>query len=720
LPSLNKIIQAVTIILFLALASCESPVGGGGSSGGGGGSGGGTSGSSGGGVKANVTNSNRYQAIPDNSTGNDKIKYSYTYGGYDFYYIYLGQLGNIPLFYDAAKRHSRNYSSSTYTWSTTSATTSTVSNAVTQASQETVSVTNEHTVEKTSEYKFHEEASMKFKGLFVSAEAKVSADQHFKNFTSDTTINGFQKTTSLTNTVEYTTSNTESLRQEQSYTLTSADKEGYYRYTYFSFSDVYLYVIRNPATKEIYYEFREYIVPGKNFWDLDYCETLDFKKSDTTRFSLDISILNNLPVTKEKFDGGGDTPLPPPLDPTIWVTNNGEWNGALSYIKSLGSGTAVNPNKYTIGVTGDVMVFGNTTATLGAVSNVEVTLKGNGRLYLSNRGFLLNIGSAQTIIIDSPDLVLQGLSSENGGVDNNDSAVRINTGGKLELKNGTIKSNRNKSSGNVTSRRGGGVYVDSGGIFTMSGGTISGNSSDSSSSGDTKVTITSDSRGGGVYVLGSFTMTGGTISGNWAYGISAASGYTSKATSTSYGGGVYVENGSFTMSGGAIFENTSQSVSSTNSNSYGGGVCVANSSSFTMSGGTINGNTAHGHNDTREKDSSSNGYGGGVCVISGSFTMTGGTFMRNAANAASNGVAKNTYGYGGGVCVYLTGTFSKSGDTIIYGNDALDSLRNGAQTNGHAAYRLGFSLLGIPTYYRNTTAGPDVNLSTSSTSGWNQ
>ncbi|MDR2730763.1 MAG: hypothetical protein LBB81_07695, partial [Treponema sp.] len=590
LPSLNKIIQAVTIILFLALASCESPVGGGGSSGGGGGSGGGTGGSSGNGVKANVTNSNRYQAIPDNS--NDKIKYSYTYGGYDFYYIYLGQLGNIPLFYDDAQRHLWNYSSSTYTWSTTSATTSTVSNAVTQASQETVSVTNEHTVEKTSEYKFHEEINTKFKIFGIGTEVKFASDQNFKNFTSDTTKNSFQKTTSLTNTVEYTTSNTESLKRERSYTLTKTDKEGYYRYTYFSVSDVYLYVIRNPATKEIYYEFREYIVPGKNFWDLDYCETPDFKKSDTTRFGIDISILNNLPATKVKF-GDDESPPPPPGDPIYTVTNNGEWNAVLSVIKSGGSGTAVNPKKYNIEVGGDVLVTGSTAATLGAVSNVEVTLKGNGRLYLSNPGHMLYIGSAQTIIIDSPNLTLQGLKNKqnSSGVDNTHSAVYVYTGGTLELKDGTISGNT-ATGPMIGSGECGGVWVD--GNFKMTGGVISGNSTNSLSGG-----------GGGVRIGGDsntkFTMTGGTISGN---------------TSRYVGGGVCVLAGTFDMTGGAISGNTASGGNVSIGEEGGGGVFVR-ACTFNIHGGTIYGNDAL----ASLKNTASGSYGHAVSWRDGNITF---------------------------------------------------------------------------------------------------
>ena len=69
----------------------------------------------------------------------------------------------------------------------------------------------------------------------------------------------------------------------------------------FSTSDVYLYVIKNSKTSEIYYEFREYVIPDAYFWDLDYSETSSFRKSNATTFEFDISILSNLPKPKLDF-----------------------------------------------------------------------------------------------------------------------------------------------------------------------------------------------------------------------------------------------------------------------------------------------------------------------------------------------------------------------------------------------------------------------------------
>ncbi|MDR0551768.1 MAG: hypothetical protein LBG72_07090 [Spirochaetaceae bacterium] len=166
-----------------------------------------------------------------------------------------------------------------------------------------------------------------------------------------------------------------------------------------------------------------------------------------------------------------------------------------------------------------------------------------------------------------------------------------------------------------------------------------------------------------VSIGGGFYMESGTISDNTVSGNTA--------------GGVYIVdfNGYFTMTGGTISGNTA---SSNYSNSGGGG--VYSSGTFTMTGGTISGNTA-----SCDYGYGSNSGGGGV-YSRGTFTMTGGTISGNTASG--------DYCYGGGVYVYEysnsdgKAVFTKSGDSIIYGNDASPASRNTA-SQGHAVYLSG-------------------------------
>ena len=383
----------------------------------------------------------------------------------------------------------------------------------------------------------------------------------------------------------------------------------------------------------------------------------------------------------------------------LTIANTSQWNAALSQIRDRG-----DYQNYTITVSGNVPVPGSAANSFGTVSNITVTLQGNGKLYLTSQGNMIRLGDNQTLIIDGSGLTLEGLTNGINGAtqDNNTTVVYLNNGtAKLELHDGAITSN--------IASYGGGVHVGVGGSFTMSGGEISGN--------------TVSSFGGGVYVGGgSFTMSGGEIFGNTAsYGggvdVGSSSYFTMSGTfvssdgsftmsggdisgntaSSSYhgGGGVSVSSGgSFTMSGGEISGNTASS--------YGGGVCVdfwviGTYGAFTMSGGKISGNTSS--------------YGGGVYVNGGSFMMSGGEISGNTASS-----------YGGGVYVDRNsfvaeegGTFAKT-DGTIYGYSAYDMVNSNVVKNnsgvvqnykGHAVYARTFDLVKI----REGTAGPGDNLS---------
>ncbi|GHU47895.1 hypothetical protein FACS1894200_03990 [Spirochaetia bacterium] len=314
------------------------------------------------------------------------------------------------------------------------------------------------------------------------------------------------------------------------------------------------------------------------------------------------------------------------------------------------------------------------------LTGVTIILKGDGverTIELDNRGNYpspFDI-SGLTLILDE-NITLRRNGSGGGAL------VRVWNGGILEMRDGAKISGGgvsvdgvylNGSSGNSTFIMNGGVisgntasYGGGGGVyvngssgnstFIMNGGVISGN--------------TASYGGGGVYVNGSsgnstFIMNGGVISGN---------------TTTSYivggGGGVSVSvSGTFTMNGGVISGNTA-------SDGGGGGVSVSVSGTFTMNDGVISGNTASD--------------GGGVYVSGGTFTMNDGVISGNTASGGGGGVS-----VGGG-------TFTKSGPSIIYGDNASGIEKNTASSgNGHAVYYWWSS-----SKKRNATLGAGVNLST--------
>jgi len=407
------------------------------------------------------------------------------------------------------------------------------------------------------------------------------------------------------------------------------------------------------------------------------------------------------------------------LSNVLTVTDTSEWNNALTLIANFGSGTANTPQTYTITISGNIWVSGSTNPSFGSVSNVIVTLNGNGKLSLSSNGNMIRVNNNQTLIIDSANIILQGRS---GSSNNNTSLIYCS--GTLELQNGIISGNTASvsTSGSSSSSYsyGGGVYVSGTGTFNMKGGIISGNTTTALAY---YVYSHAYSYGGGVYVGGAFNMTGGTISGNTASADGNLSSY-------SYGGGVYV-GGTFNMTGGNISGNTSLTLGvADGSLSCGGGVYLRTNSTFTMTGGTISDNMSNSYNIN---ESSTYGYGGGGGVYaSGNFIMKGGIICGNTASSENSyhyyscGGGVNVNGtnstftmtggvisgntatnYGGGV--YFTNNFIKTGG-IIYGSDASSTDKNTAMqlSRGHAVY---YAIEGLsPAFYRSTTINEDENL----------
>ncbi|MDR0452473.1 MAG: SH3 domain-containing protein, partial [Treponema sp.] len=131
---------------------------------------------------------------------------------------------------------------------------------------------------------------------------------------------------------------------------------------------------------------------------------------------------------------------------------------------------------------------------------------------------------------------------------------------------------------------------------------------------------------------------------------------------------VVVDGGAFIMNGGEMRNNTRSSDLGDNTVSTGGGVRVV-TGTFTMNGGTIGGNAAklgggvyidetgaftmNGGTIGDNASSGSDSYGGGVYVDGGTFTMNDGSISGNSSD-----------GNGGGVSVRAGGTFAMYGGSI--------------------------------------------------------
>ena len=149
-----------------------------------------------------------------------------------------------------------------------------------------------------------------------------------------------------------------------------------------------------------------------------------------------------------------------------------------------------------------------------------------------------------------------------------------------------------------------------------------------------------------------------------------------------------------TVSGGTITMQTGSeiTVNTNTSSSQVGGVYIRGTGAIlNMSGGSISNN----------RGLSSTEGGGGIWMMTGIFSMTGGVMSGNT-----------TTGRGGAVLVY-SGTFTKTGSSIIYGNnEGTNSNTATAAAGGHAVY------VWSPVRTRNTTAGEGVDLNSGTAANW--
>lgn len=246
---------------------------------------------------------------------------------------------------------------------------------------------------------------------------------------------------------------------------------------------------------------------------------------------------------------------------------------------------------------------------------------------------------------------------------------RVN-GGTLRFKNITLDGQRTSYTSNQTSL----VYVNSGTFITEAGAVLTNNVNIASSNG----------YGGGVFVNGgSFIMNGGEISGNIA---------------DARGGGVFIGGVTSTASAFIMYDGeiSGNHVTSTSTNTGGGGVCVSNANStFDMYGGTIAGNTAVYR-------------GGGINIISSSvFTLYGGVIAGNAAT----GTAVNC---GGGGVFISSSTFEMKGGTIAENHAALNG--GGVAISGGAVFTMTDGEVTLNTA-ANAGSGIHVNGSTYTMTG---
>ena len=216
-------------------------------------------------------------------------------------------------------------------------------------------------------------------------------------------------------------------------------------------------------------------------------------------------------------------------------------------------------------------------------------------------------------------------------------AIKVETGGTLELKSGVLQD----SGGDHI------VRVE-GGTLDMTGGYIVGGGSEGTP-------------GGGIYV------NGGTV--NIQGGVVAANRGNS-------GGGIFVNSGTLNISGGAVTGN--EVIKGHEDN--GGGIYVNSSGTLNLSGGYVTNNSKDCDCEICQGDKNNTHGGGGIALANGStMEMSGGYVTGNYSSLAGGGIYAGFYEGDGGVKFTMTGGTIAS-NCARYGEGG--GLRIGGGTNG--------------------------------------
>lgn len=311
-----------------------------------------------------------------------------------------------------------------------------------------------------------------------------------------------------------------------------------------------------------------------------------------------IYIATTVADTKNEISGG-----------TITENNAGTYKANNGSTIGTGYGSGVYVNAGTLEMTG------------GTISN-------HGKDKSVGQGAGVYVRSGATFIMDGEDVLIAGNNS--GSV----AGAGVASGGRFELKNGTIQGN--KTTGNA-----GGILVASTGSFMMSGGTVKENVSEGSAGGGGIMIQTTDASISGGNIKNNSAVNGGGIRVHDGSNVTITGGIFEGNTATKDGGGIYLNTNQIVNIGGdklVIQNNTA--------GENGGGICVAASNDVNLTKGLITGNKAVN--------------GGGIGTTgTGRITMSGGTIQANTAT-----------GKGSAVCVTATKSsasskpFTMSGGTI--------------------------------------------------------
>ncbi|MDR0777864.1 MAG: hypothetical protein LBE48_00270 [Methanomassiliicoccaceae archaeon] len=213
------------------------------------------------------------------------IRYSYANTDYTVYYVYLGSVNDVPVWYGTQYNHTGSNYSLTYT--KTKATTNQIFDSSQLCISQTVASTTASSTKVDVKWGTDAPANFTFAGVRTAIEYGFAQDWG----------SGLSGSVSKTNT--YTTaSKWMDLSNSRSFDLSKADKKGNYRWTLFSKCDVFAAVVidKTGNTDKVYHDYMTFARENDYVMKMDYSEDGSFKGKDAAKLKMSNNVPGSLPA----------------------------------------------------------------------------------------------------------------------------------------------------------------------------------------------------------------------------------------------------------------------------------------------------------------------------------------------------------------------------------------------------------------------------------------
>jgi len=249
-----------------------------------------------------ITASERFTITPQQEP---ELKHSFTDGIFDFWHFHMGYVRNVPITWSYTRRFVQGQPQTTWTFTTEEIRTESISESSSHARTQTSQLARNESSTRTIQHSHTVEMNVGVNIEWFSTGLKLSDTLMRSNAMTVGNTTTLGNSISITDTESKVRSFAERSQQTTQFTLTNADRSGYYRYTMFGTIDVFLIIARSTITGEFIYEFDSF-TRENTFFSLEFCPHNEFtNRSATDMMVFCESMLDNLP-TPRFFGGQGN------------------------------------------------------------------------------------------------------------------------------------------------------------------------------------------------------------------------------------------------------------------------------------------------------------------------------------------------------------------------------------------------------------------------------